>query len=232
VSTGPTAPRTSTSSTPPAGDVPAGLLGKDLEVMPTSRKEIALTFDGGGDDRAVAPILATLRRTATPGTFFLTGDFVQEFPASARAIAAAHRIGNHTQSHPFLTTLGDARVRAEITSAQAAIRTATGKDPRPWFRFPAGDRDARVIADANVLGYACIRWTVDSLGWKGTTGQQSVATVTERVLAAARPGAIVLMHVGAHPKDGTILDANALDAVIAGLRAKGYTLVSLDVMLS
>ena len=49
-----------------------------------------------------------------------------------------------------------------------------------------------------------------------------------RVLGAARPGEIVLMHVGANPDDGTTLDAAALPSVISGLRARGYGFVTLD----
>ena len=72
-----------------------------------------------------------------------------------------------------------------------------------------------------------MRWTVDSLGWKGTSGGMTVSKVRDRVLAAARPE-IVLMHVGANPDDGTTLDAAALPSVIAGLRAKGYSFVTLQ----
>jgi peptidoglycan/xylan/chitin deacetylase (PgdA/CDA1 family) len=51
------------------------------------------------------------------------------------------------------------------------------------------------------------------------------------VLKAARPGEIVLMHVGAHPKDHSTLDADALPQVISGLRAKGYGFVTLEAVL-
>jgi peptidoglycan/xylan/chitin deacetylase (PgdA/CDA1 family) len=146
-------------------------------------------------------------------------------------MASGFRVGNHTQDHAQLTALDDVAVRRQITTAQAHIQQATGIDPRPWLRFPYGDRNARTVSDANGLGYVCIRWTVDSLGWKGTSGGQSAASVRDRVLAAARPGAIVLMHVGANPDDGTTLDAAALPAVITGLTARGYTPVTLDSIL-
>jgi peptidoglycan/xylan/chitin deacetylase (PgdA/CDA1 family) len=58
-----------------------------------------------------------------------------------------------------------------------------------------------------------------------------VSTVVNRVLAAARPGEIVLMHVGSHPTDGSTLDASALPKVISGLRAKGYSFVTLESVL-
>jgi peptidoglycan/xylan/chitin deacetylase (PgdA/CDA1 family) len=66
---------------------------------------------------------------------------------------------------------------------------------------------------------------VDSLSWEGTSGGQSVQSVTNRVLAAAQPGEIVLMHLGSNPDDGTTLDAAALPAIIEGLRAHGYGFV-------
>ena len=233
----PTAPAATTAVRPtsaasPVAGLPAWLTGKDLEVMPTQEEEeIALTFDCGSDAGGAASILATLGATRTAATFFLTGAFVDRYPGIARQVAAGYRIGNHTTSHVSLTTLDDAGVRTQVTAAQQQILAVTGVDPRPWFRFPNGDRDSRTIADVNRSGYAAIRWTVDTLGWKGTSGGQSVATVRERVLAAARPGAIVLMHLGANPDDGTTLDAEALPGVIAALAARGYTFVDLDTML-
>ena len=68
-----------------------------------------------------------------------------------------------------------------------------------------------------------IRWTVDTLGWQGTAGHISAAVVVSRVLAAARPGEIVLMHAGSNPDDHTTLDADALPRVISELRARGYS---------
>ena len=55
--------------------------------------------------------------------------------------------------------------------------------------------------------------------------------VIDRTLGAARAGEIVLMHVGSNPDDHTTLDAQALPAIIAGLRARGYHFVTLDALL-
>jgi len=60
----------------------------------------------------------------------------------------------------------------------------------------------------------------------------TAAAVTTRVLGALRPGEIVLMHVGANTDDHTTLDADALPAVIAQIRAAGYGFVTLDTLLS
>ena len=212
---------------PSACTVTARYLGDDLEVIPTSRRVVALTFDAGASSTGVASIMATLKREGVPATFFLTGDFVREHPASTRAIAAAHPVGNHTENHRDLTTLSSSAVVDEVRTGAATIRATTGRSPAPWFRFPFGARDDRTIRLVNEECYVAVRWTVDSLGWKGTSGGMSTEKVRDRVLSATRPGMVVLMHVGANPDDGTTLDAAALPSVIAGLRAKGYTFVSL-----
>jgi peptidoglycan/xylan/chitin deacetylase (PgdA/CDA1 family) len=77
------------------------LAGKDQTVIPTSRGVVAPTFDAGANADAVPSVLATLRREGVPATFFLTGNFVRDFPGAARSIAAiGFRIGDHTVSHP------------------------------------------------------------------------------------------------------------------------------------
>jgi peptidoglycan/xylan/chitin deacetylase (PgdA/CDA1 family) len=147
--------------------------------------------------------------------------------------AAGYRIGNHSVNHPYFTSLSDADIRAQLSDAAGAIRGVTGADPAPWFRFPYGDRDARTIAVVNAAGYVPIRWTVDSLGWQGTmNGTRDASFVVQRVVAAAVPGEIVLMHVGSNPDDHSMLDAAALPDIIARLRGLGYGFVTLDALLS
>lgn len=197
-----------------------------------TEKVIALTFDAGANAAAVGSVMRTLDQRRAPATFFLTGRFVRSFPAKSRWIAAKHLVGNHTDSHPDLTRLALWQVRREIRRAEDAIRSTTGEDPRRFFRFPFGARTSREIGAANQLCYVPFRWTVDTLGWKGTSGGQSVDTVVRRVRSAARPGAIVLMHVGSHPTDRSTLDADALPRVIWRLRRDGYRLVQLSYIMS
>ena len=222
-----TSPATTPSTPTPDCALPTALLGQDLTVLPGAGRVVALTFDAGADDTGVAPILATLAEKDAAATFFLTGDFARAFPESAGRIAGRYPIGNHTMSHPDLTTLGDAAVRKQVRAGATAIRGVTGVDPRPYFRFPFGAVDAHRIALVNDECYVPFRWTVDSLGWKGTEDGGSAAAVRQRVLKALRPGAIVLMHVGANPDDHTTFDADMLPALIDELRDRGYTLVSL-----
>jgi len=192
----------------------------------------ALTFDAGANADGVPSIRATLLRTGVRATFFLTGNFARTYPAKSRRLADRDLIGNHTMSHPDLTTLSDRAVTAQVRDAEAEIRSVTGEDPRRFFRFPYGARDQHLVGVLNGLCYVPFRWTVDSLGWKGTSGGMTVHAVADRVVAAAAPGAIVLMHVGSNPDDGTMLDAAALPSVVDRLRAKGYTFVRLSRVMS
>ena len=212
---------------------PPSLLGSDWTRIPTSARVVALTFDAGANADALPSIRSTLQRKNVPATFFLTGDFVRDFPAQANAVAVSgFVVGNHTDTHPYpgltyLTT--DAQVRSEVTNGQRAILLANGVESRPLFRFPYGDVNTRVLGMVNALGYVGVRWTVDTLGWQGTDGG-TVQDVVNRVMAALQPGEIVLMHVGSNPEDRTMYDAAALPQIIDAIRARGYTFVTLDAL--
>jgi peptidoglycan/xylan/chitin deacetylase (PgdA/CDA1 family) len=226
-------PTTSTVTVPSNSLLPSGLGGRDWNLIPTHDNVVALTFDAGANADGVTSILDTLRQNNVVATFFLTGNFAEQFKAQSQAIASAGmRIGDHSISHPYLTQLSDAEVRYQVLGARDEIQSVTGADPWPWFRFPYGDRNDHTIALVNSLGFVPIGWTVDTLGWKGTSGQITVQTVVSRVLASLQPGEIVLMHCGSNPTDHSTLDAEALPTVIAELRARGYSFVTIDALRS
>ena len=227
--------RAATTPTPtpaPACSVPARLAGREVERLPVQDKVVALTFDAGANSDAVPSILTTLAERRAPATFFLTGRFVEAFPKRSARIGARYLVGNHTNTHPDLTTLTDRQVRRQVRTAEALILAGTGQDPRRFFRFPYGARTQHLVNLLNGLCYVPFRWTVDTLGWKGTSGGQSVRSVVRRVVGGEQPGEVVLMHVGANPDDGSTLDADALPRVITRLRADGYTLVRLSRVLA
>lgn len=225
------------ASSAPAGTasptVPSGLLGKDVEVIPTTQKIVALTFDAGGNADGLSSIVSTLSARHVPATFFVTGAWASRYPSSVRQlVSAGFRLGNHTATHPHLTSLSDSAVTAEIATGRTKLMAAAGSDPKPLFRFPYGERTSHTISLVNGAGYVPVRWTVDTLGWKGTSGGISTTTVVTRALGAARPGEIVLMHVGSNPDDHSTLDAAALPTVISGLAGLGYRFVTLDALLN
>jgi peptidoglycan-N-acetylglucosamine deacetylase len=77
---------------------------------------------------------------------------------------------------------------------------------------------SQVVAAAQEFGDRTVLWSVDPADWHpGVTVNQLV----QRVLAAARPGAIVLLHDGGGDRSATVA---ALPAIIDGLRRLGLTL--------
>jgi peptidoglycan/xylan/chitin deacetylase (PgdA/CDA1 family) len=161
-------------------------------------------------------------------TFFMTGRWAQLYPQWARRIAARYPIGNHTFDHQDLLTLTRPAVSSELVTAKAAIQRATGRAPSALFRFPYGSSSASTLALVNHLRYTAVGWTVDTLGWEGTSMGQSLASVSSRALAHLQPGEIILMHVGANPHDQSTLDADALPGIIGAIRARGYRFVALN----
>lgn len=142
--------------------LPPAIVAGELVRLQTRQHVVALTFDGGGNADAAKSVLAILRREQIPGTFFLTGHFVKTFPLLARAIGRRYPVANHTVDHLDLRRLSTPSATREITQAQTMIQHATGRDPRPLFRFPYGARDARTLRIVHSLGYASVRWTVDT----------------------------------------------------------------------
>jgi peptidoglycan/xylan/chitin deacetylase (PgdA/CDA1 family) len=217
---------------PAPAPLPASLRGTEWSHVPTTHKVVALTFDAGANADGVPAILSTLEATNTPATFFLTGRWTENHPELARRIASRYPVGNHSVSHPYFTKLTDTQRRAELLGAEATINRVTGSSTRPFFRFPYGDRDARTIRLVNEAGYGSFRWTVDTLGWKGTSGGMTTSAVVARVTDTARPGQIVLLHVGSHPTDRSTLDADALPEIIDRLQARGYRFITLTEALA
>jgi peptidoglycan/xylan/chitin deacetylase (PgdA/CDA1 family) len=205
--------------------LPPAIVAGELVRLQTPQRVVALTFDGGGNADGAKGVLALLRRERVPATFFLTGHFVKSYPALARAIGRRHPVGNHTVDHLDLRRLSTAAATRQIARAEAMIRRATGREPRPYFRFPYGARNARTLRIVHRLGYASVRWTVDTWGWMGRSSQTAPGIV-RKVVTNLVPGQIVMMHLGS-ARDRSTLDTRALPAVIRAVRARGYRFVTL-----
>lgn len=215
-------------ATSPASAGPGAYAGKIVSKLPVATKVVALTFDGGADARGAQRIVDILRSQGVPASFFVTGTFAKANPALIRTLAAIGPVGNHSWDHPHFPALSDGLVRSQLSRTRDQIAASGGGESRPLFRFPFGESSPHTLALVNAEGYLAVGWTVDSLGWQGTSGGQSVTKVVDRVVAARSPGEIVLMHLGGHPSDNSTLDADALPTIITRLRAAGYSFVTLD----
>jgi peptidoglycan-N-acetylglucosamine deacetylase len=192
------------------------------------QKKIALTFDAC-TTRAPAPydprVTAVLEAMHVPATIFVGGGWAREEPAALAELARDPllEIGNHTYSHPHLTRLPDARIRDELLGAQHEIAAVTGRVPT-LFRPPYGEYDARVLRVAAAVGLTTVEYDLPSGDPDPRASRQALVAW---VLREARPGSIIVMHIN-HPRFHT---AEALPAIVAGLRARGFELVTVSELL-
>lgn len=212
----PTTTKKPTTTKPPTTSVPAG--GKEYSVLPTEDKVVALTFDAAYEPAPLAGILAALEEVDAAGSFFLTGEFVEDFPAEVAAIrAAGYAIGSHSYSHPDFVELSDAQIREQLRLTEDLLDSAGVQDPRPLFRFPYGSRDERTLSLLGEEGYVSFFWTIDTLDWKP---ERTTDEIRQVILDKLRPGAIVLMHVGS-PQTAEILPRILVDLAERGYRTVG-----------
>ena len=185
------------------------------------RKLVALTFDDG-PARITARFLALLERRHIPATFFVLGHNVAGHGALLRRMLRdGDEIGNHSFNHPALSGGGPAAYR-QIAATSAAIKRATGFLPCS-FRPPYGASSRRLVNEALGLHLSTVTWDVDPRDWS----LPGPGVIAARVVGAARPGSIVVMHDGGGPRAETV---NALPLIIARLQRRGYHFVSISQM--
>ena len=155
---------------------------------------------------------------------YVVEDVYEPFVAKVIAAAKELRQTDDVDDTDVGATFWDRQLT--IIEDHVSDALANGAETRPFFRFPFGAVNSRVLGIVNNMGYVGVRWTVDSLGWQGTSGGMTVQKVVDRVLAGLQPGEIVLMHVGSHPTDHSMLDAAALPQIVDAIRARGYTFVT------
>ncbi|MCH5272512.1 MAG: polysaccharide deacetylase family protein [Lachnospiraceae bacterium] len=189
----------------------------------TEEKKVALSFDAAWGNEDTADILEILKKHNVRVTFFMTGEWVRKFPEDVKAIAAAgHDLANHSENHKQMSQLSAEQCRTEIQKAHDRVKELTGVD-MTLFRPPYGDYNNTLVRTVNDMGYHCIQWDVDSLDWKDYGADSIINTViNHRHLGN---GSIILMHNGAK------YTPEALEAVILGLREKGYTLVPISELI-
>ena len=199
--------------------------------MNDGRLRAALTFDAEHPDRSWCPpgnverILDTLRDTGVRATFFVQGRWAESQPVAARRIAdEGHLVGHHSHYHARMPLLHDDGLREDILDAQAVIVSATGNDPRPWFRCPfgAGADDGRVLGMLQELGYRNVHWHVELEDWTATRTGPMIAGDAIRGVLEHGDGAVVLLHTW---PGGT---GDAIGSMIAGLRDAGVSFASVD----
>ena len=213
---------------------------------PGGHKRLLLSFDGGSSAEVATEVLDLLKARGIHTTLFLTGAFIQRFPALVRRMAAdGHELGNHTMNHPHFAPgmkrdpkWTRERVQRELLEADAALVRLLGRPMDPCWRAPYGEHTAEIRKWAEELGYRHVGWSegADTLDWATAkdrrlyrSGEAIVQRLHQR-LGRDGDGLIVLMHLGSgrlagdRPTDG-------LGAFMDRAHKEGWTFVSAGVFL-
>lgn len=180
-----------------------------------SEKVCALTFDAAWDDTDTDILIETLKKYNAPATFFMVGSWVEKYPDSVKKFfEAGHEIMNHSDTHPHINNLSDAKVSEELKKCSDKIEAVTGVRPI-LFRGPYGEYNNTVINAATNQNMFTVQWNIDSLDWKNLSAEEITTRVTNRIA----PGSIILFHNGAKNTP------EALPQILEKLTNAGYKFV-------
>ena len=185
---------------------------------------IYLTFDDGPIPDETPWVLEQLALFEAKATFFCVGQNLERYPDIARAaLAAGHRVGNHTHQHRSAWATGRASYLDDAAECQVIIGELDGvkpggsdyQSPRSLFRPPYGRLTWSLLRDLRA-DYRVIMWSVLTRDYNPSLSPESCLRDT---LATVRPGDVLVFH------DSQKASARlrfVLPRVLAHLAGQGY----------
>ncbi|MDR0268042.1 polysaccharide deacetylase family protein [Paenibacillus sp.] len=194
---------------------------------PSSKREVALTFDDAPDDKFTPQVLDVLKSEGVKATFFLVGNRIEAHPEIVqRMVNEGHVVGNHSYNHANLPKLSDANFRKQVNKTDNIIRSISGYTPK-IIRPPYGNISEPQIQWLASQHKKIVNWNVDSLDWKGLNAEQ----VKTNVLAQVHPGSIILQHAAGGTGEDLSGSVQALSDIIKKLRKDKVKLVTIPELL-
>jgi cellulose synthase/poly-beta-1,6-N-acetylglucosamine synthase-like glycosyltransferase/peptidoglycan/xylan/chitin deacetylase (PgdA/CDA1 family)/spore germination protein YaaH len=196
-------------------------------------RKIALTFDDGPDATYTPAVLDILRREKAPATFFVigwNGDVHSRL--LRRIVSEGHEIGNHTFTHPNIARIRPRQLALEINATERLFESRLGvrsllfRPPYAEDVEPERPDQVQPLLYTSALGYYTIGMQIDPSDWQ----RPGVDAIVSATLRGAENGAghVVLLHDGGGDRGQTVA---ALPAIIEGLRARGFELVTISDLL-
>jgi len=199
------------------------LAGEAICRVETKERLIALSFDDGPTPQGVEWATGILAPRGAHATFFLIGGEVDGREDLVRRIlAGGHEVGNHSFSHVRMVGRPAAFYDREIARADALLRRAGVTAPN-LFRPPYGKKLIGLPRAIERHGYRMVMWDVED-----PPGATTPRDYAEQMLAEARPGSIILMHL---MYKSNRIAREALPLVVDGLKARGYRVVTVGELL-
>jgi len=194
--------------------------------------EVALTYDDGPNDVATDALLDLLAEHNAHATFFMIGRFVRQRPEIVRRVhAAGHLIGNHTDTHPWLSFQSPRVIREELRACNQSLEDTLGA-PIHYLRPPHGARRPALFHIAAELGLKIVQWNTLGFDWQPIDSARILTNVTRGRQRALRRhvGANILLHDGHQQGLGTDRSATvqATAALLATFASEGKRTVTVD----
>src|ERR1035441_7740867 len=199
-----------------------------------SKIQLAMTFDDGPDPEWTPKILDVLKREHVPGTFFLIGIQAEKFSGlTQRIYREGHEIGNHTFTHPDISSIGSGYMKVELNlterlfASRLGVRAMLFRPPYSVDAEPDTEDEVRPLELTQSMGYITIGNKIDTRDWNdepALSPKQIAARVldppppTRNPMPARVPshlppcqpndahcGNIILMHDGGGNRERTAL---------------------------
>jgi len=150
---------------------------------------VAITFDGGPDERWTPQVLDVLAAHGALATFFVIGTYVDRHPElMQRIVREGHALGNHSHDHPSYPLVSSAERRRDLRACAAAL--APYPQPLRLFRPPYLDQCVASRFDSWRLGYAVVTCSRHANDWEDRPSEEMTGVLNETI----RGGDIVMLH--------------------------------------
>lgn len=203
--------------------VSASVATRQLPIYCVERdqKVCSISFDAAWGADNTQKILHVLAKYKVKATFFVVGNWADQYPEQAKAIVdSGNELMNHSNAHDHYNSLSAEQIIADINTCNDKIEALTGIRPT-LIRCPFGEYDDHVISAIRSIGMEPIQWDVDSLDWKGISADE----ISKRVTGKVQCGSIILFHnAGEHTPE-------ALPTILDYLIGEGYSIVPISEIL-
>ncbi|MBH8556450.1 polysaccharide deacetylase family protein [Hymenobacter negativus] len=185
---------------------------------------VYLTFDDGPIPEETPWVLEQLALFQAKATFFCVGENLVRYPEIARAaLAAGHRLGNHTHHHRSAWATARTAYLADVAACQAQLDELlkeAGQTAVPLFRPPYGRLTWPLLP---TLGrdFRVIMWSVLTRDYDPGLSPE---TCLRFALEAIRAGDVVVFH---DSRKASARLRFVLPRVLAHLAAQGFQFATL-----